>query len=249
MKKHCHLIGGLILVGLFSGTAQALSLSDLISKTRVQIRDTSTDTTLQRYSDSYITNLINEGQRDAVNQSWCLDATTNYVLIANQKFYQLPSNLIAIKFARFIDNTSTSTYILEEKNERSFRQNNPDWEKQTGKPVQYFTRSSTFTNTTLELAVYPIPHATSDLGNMIVDYVVTADDLSSASDIPFNGQNYLLPYNDLLSDYVTAQIKVVEGRTDEATLYRNLYAAGLAVLNSKWNSKPNWTPSFGGAVK
>lgn len=231
---------------LLAGAANALTLSEIETRIRLNIRDTGT--TLQRYSDSTIDNLINDGGRDVVNQTWCLDKTTTLSLTVGTTFFSLPSDLNAIKFVYFRD-TSSNTYELQEKNERSFRQSNPDWQKQTGKPVNYFTRTSTSAGTTFELALYPIPSTSTQLGTVTIDYYSQWTDLSSDSDIPFDSQVPLYPFHQVLIDYATARIKIMEGRTDEAALYGTLYTNGISLLNSKYGQKPNWNPSFMGVTK
>ena len=239
------------LVGLFllmAGTAHGLTLSDIETQIRRNLRDTSTDTSLQRYSDAVIDSLINEAQRDVVNQTWCLDASTGVVLTVNTTFYYLPTDLIAVKSARFTD-SSNNTYVLEEKNERSFRQNNPDWQKQTGKPVNYFVRDATDTATAYQVAYYPIPGAVSSTGTVNIEYYSQATDLDDDTDVPFDGKRFMYPYHEVLVFYPTYRLKMTEGQTNDATLYFQVYKTGIDAIMSKLNSKPNWSPSFGVAPK
>jgi len=224
-----------------------LNLGEIETKVRQQVRDTGTGTSLQRYSDTVLDGFINEGMRDVVNQTGCLDQIYNITLVANTTFYALPSDFIAIQFARFKD-VSNNTYNLEEKNERSFRQSNPDWQRQTGKPVNYFTRTSTSAETN-ELALYPIPSTATHLGTIIVDYVSQTSDMVSDSDEPFDGLDSMNPYHNVLVDYATARIKLIEGRTDEGNAYGQLYISGITTIAAKFGQKPNWSPSFSGATK
>lgn len=245
MRKILPCLGLLLLTGV---TAQALSLSDVENRVRLNVRDTATDTSLQRYSDTIIDRIINDGQRDVVNQTWCLDKTTADNLVVGTTFYQLPTDLIAIKFVYYRD-TSSNTLELQEKNERSFRQSNPDWQKQTGKPVNYFVRTSTHSNTTYEYAVYPIPSTSSQLGTITIDYYSQSTDMSNDSDIPFDSLSAMVPYHDALVNYATARIKIIEGKMDEANIYIQMYNSDLQNINSKFGARPNWNPSFSGATK
>jgi hypothetical protein len=245
MKRIFIPLSGLL---LFVGVAHGMTLAEIETQIRRNVRDTSTTVSLQRYSDTSIDNLINEGQRVIVNQTWCLDSATGYVLTSGTSQYVLPDDFLAVKYARFKDQ-SNNTFILEEKNERSFIITNPTWEKQGGKPVQYFVRSSTSTGTPDEISYYPIPNTTSSTGTVTIDYYKQATDMTTGTDVPFDGLKSMIPYHYSLVDYVTMRILLLEGNSNEATLYNQMFSTELAVISSKFGSKPNWSPSFSAGTK
>lgn len=232
---------------LMAGAVSALTLDDIESRIRINVRDTATDTSLQRYSDATLDGLINDGQRDVVNQTWCLDEIYSFSLVSGTSYYALPTDLIAIKFVQYVD-ISTNTTFLVEKNERSFIQGHPDWGKQYGKPVEYFVRGKPG-STTYEMGMYPYPNAAAYLGTVTVDYYKQATDMTGGSDVPFDSLSAMVPYHDSLIYYATTRIKIIEGRIDEATMYGQLYNNMVQTINTKFGAKPNWTPSFSGAIK
>lgn len=222
---------------------RALTLSDLKTEIRRNVRDTSTSSTLQRYSDGLIRSFINEAQKDVVNDTWCLQNTTFYVLTAGVTYYALPSDFLAVMQVNYRESTGRIRG-LDEVSKRALFQQNPDWARQAGPPVNYFTQYSTQAATTLDIVYVPIPTSAST-GTAIIDYYSTVTDLSDDSDVAFNGLRHLYPYHHSIIDLVSYRISMIEGDVSAAEVYLKMYAGRVQTMMNRFKNSPNYLPSVG----
>lgn len=219
-----------------------LTLADL----KVQIRqhlDDRADPKV-RYSDTMLLHFINEGQRDIVNRSWCLQKTMAQSLSVRTTYYALPTDMIAIQEVNFFETTTKRTRQLEEKTERALYQENPDYARQRGAPSYYFVRHSTYGSTQLELGLTPVPSSSSVLGIMYVDYYNQATDVSVSTDVVLNGFNHLYPYHTSLVNYVVGRIKMFQGDVTGGAAYMAIYDADVKRMIDRLGQLPNYTPGF-----
>lgn len=224
---------------LFS-VSYAETLASLRTQVRRYVKDTGT--TLQRYSDDHIDDLLNEGQRDMVNRSWCIEDVGSITLTASTTYYDLESDVIAIKQVYYTDSGSDVT-ILEERMLRSLRQENPYFENDSGEPTEYFIRQSTWGANALEMGIRPVP-ATVSGDTVKYDYFAQAEEMDDDADIPLNGLSHLTSYQHNLSYYAAARLLLIEGSIDRATGYNQLYETGVLILRERIGAAPNYTPSF-----
>ena len=130
------------------------SFSDIRTQVRRQVKDNGA--TLQRYSDDFINDLINEAQKDVVNRTWCILDAADLTLTSKTTYYDLQSNVIAIHQA-YYTNASGDITTLDEVMERSVRQSNPDYEDSAGDVTEYFVRQSTSDANALEMGIRSVP--------------------------------------------------------------------------------------------
>jgi hypothetical protein len=231
----------------FSGReAFALTLAEIRTGVRANVQDTATDSTLQAYSDTFMNAIINEGAREIVNATWAVEITTTVTLIAHTTYYALPTNLIKTRKALFTRANGT-TSELEETSDIKLYTDNPDYERQSGTPAEYFVRIDPDGLTPLEIAYIPVPTSAST-GTVTLSYYATATDMSSDSDVPFNGLLHLVPYHSALVYFATARIKLMEHRAEEGTAYMQLYMAALKSMQDRLNQMPNYQLNFKGAA-
>lgn len=223
----------------------SLTLAQAETEVRRLIRDTAVSVSLQKYSDSLIDDFLNQSQREVVNATWCLEATTSQSLASGTTFYALPSTLINVKSVRFVDSAG-KIRNLEEKSVRVLDQTNPDWARQTGPPMQYILRRSTSVATDFQIAFIPNPTSAS-LGTGIIDYYKQATAMTSDSDVLLDGTTILLPYHETVVDETVAKIKSIEGDTAGSAYYLQLYQNSIQVMNSRLGERPNYAPGFSGA--
>lgn len=229
---------------LQAGLASALTLAEIRTQVRRNLQDTATDSTLQNYSDAFIDSIINEGQREVVNNTRSLEATYSATLIAKTTYYALPSNFMTARKATYRRSGTTSE--LEETSEINILTNNPDFERQSGPPTKYFLRVSTQSGTAMQIGYNPVP-TTASTGTVTLSYFALATDLSADSDVPFNGLLFLVPYHNALVYFSTGRIKLMEHRAEEAGAYLQLYTAAVTSMKDRLNSMPNYQPNFRGA--
>jgi len=228
---------------LFSAQfAWSLTLSEIRTEIRRNVRDTATVATLRTYSDTTLNTLINQAQDEIVNQTWCVTTSTSYALLASTSYYNLPTDFIAPEVVTFAGSTGVS-YELKEAARRSFIQQNPDWLRQRGPPAQYIIQQSLSGGNPLLISYYPIPSSTQ-IGTVTITYYKQVDDLSSDSDVPFDGLNHLYPFHRTIVYEVTAKLKFIEGLSAEGSTYIQLYQSDLAIMAKRLSTSPNYSPGI-----
>lgn len=230
------------LVVCISSIGRTATLSELRTSIRRNVRDTSTSASFQRYSDADLTSLINESQREITNAVWMLQAEYSFTSVASTMFTDLPSDLLSVIKVGYLKTGSTTRMDLTEKTLPGLTAMNPNWENQTGTPTNYYIRQK-LDNTVKQIGLYPAPVSAST-GTVYITYAVMPDDLSSSSDVPFNGAAWLIPYHKAISDYVTGRLKQIEGKNDEATGYFQLAGAEINRMKERLGELPNYNPGI-----
>lgn len=242
MKKITRGLVALLLLGICV-PSWALTLGDIKVQVRRHISDKA-DPKI-KVTDAEIIAYVNEGQRDMVNRSWCLQKTYSQSLSARTTYYSLPTDLLAIQEFNFMESATGRKRALEEKSERSMYQDNPDFERQTGPPFYYFVRYSTYGATQLEYGVNPVPSTGTALGTVLIKYYDQAPDLAVSADIPLAGFRHLYPYHTALIYYAVSRIKMTHGDGGGADAYEKMYEGVVALMMDRLGRMPNYNPSFG----
>ena len=239
MKK---LIIALFSVFILWQQSYALNLSEIRTEVRRIVRDQGSD----RYSDAVLNSLVNQGQKDINNQTWKLYKTTAYVLSPLTTYYNLPGDFLAMRQAYF-KNSQGDNLVIDALAERSLIQKNGAWEKERGTPVSYYVSAATnptvTSSSTMRISYIPIPTVTST-GTVTLLYYNEPPDLAMDSDLPFEGRRNLFSYHMALVYYTVMRIRLIEGVPDEATVYQNLYAGQVAIMEKRAFMTPDLTPGF-----
>ena len=222
--------------------AHSLTLAEARTEVRRLIKDTATSTTLQRYSDSTLLTFINQAQREVVNQTWCLVTSTNITLTPNVTYYSMPNDMIAAEIVRFKDQSGRTRKLLAV-SYKSLYETNPDFEKQTGPPMNYTSRFSLSGRSNREMAFLPIPTSAST-GIVTMDYYSQSVDLVNDSDVLLNGIPILVPYHEGIVYQAVSKIKTIEGDATMAGAYLTLYQGAVTVMNSRLGEIPDYAPGF-----
>lgn len=232
------------LLGLIQ-PVRALTVADIKVEVRRYINDKA-DPRI-KVTDAAILTLINETQREIVNQTWCLTNRTTTNLTVNTTYYSLPNDMLAINHVEFKDSVNR-TRELTEVSEKGNQQNNPDYERQVGPPMQYFVRDSTSsTITTLQISYLPVPNTASSTGTVNIDYFNQAVDLSGDTDVPFDSLRYLYPYHYTIVYGVVGKIKLMQNDPAAATFIQ-LEQASTKLMMDRLGRMPNYAPGFSPAT-
>lgn len=228
---------GLILFLGIASTSHALSLSQIQTEIRVRTKDTFTGR--QRFSDAQLTALINEAQRDVINNTWVISRSTTFATTAGTTYYTLPTDMLAIQrvTASFL-NVSEATLI---KLDGDF--GNSSWETSSGSSVQFYFQDYAQSN---KIGIYPWPLNAASTSTIKIIYYAQSPDLANAVDIPFNSELRYLSYHDLLIFYPAYRIYLIEGEQDKATIYRQEYESRLQIMEQDIGKKPNYVPGISG---
>lgn len=225
---------GFILLG---SNAFALDLSGIRDAVRLRIKDVGVSGQRQRFSNTQIDELINQTQRDVVNITWSVKASTTIVLSTGTTSYAMPSNFITVDRLVFENRNLEEVSIAG----LDSRFNNADWRSTGGVPEVYYRD----TKLPDEIGFYPWPADDStSTGTIVIDYFAIATDLSADSDEPFNSINRLQQYSDLMVYEPVYKVFLIEGQMEKAAEYRQYYENRLKVMVDLEGQRPNWFPSF-----
>lgn len=222
-----------------ASAAQALTLAQLRTAIRLRVKDA--NSSRQRYSDTDLTNIINQDQRDAVNFSWIIKKSTSIELVSGTTYYTVPTDIMAI------ERITLRHYNIPEVTLQTLDSNANfgPWLTSKGTPTQYFQDPAQPT----KIGVYPWPASSSSTGTLRINYYAQPTDLSADSDVPFNSDVRYYPYHDALVFGPCYKIMLIEGEMDKAAEYKSFYQERLQLLANLSNAKPNFLPGFAGQRK
>ena len=214
----------------------ALSGSDILTRARLMLRDTSSDTTRQRFSDVQLLGWLNDGQREANAFDFVMQASTTFQLTAGTTEYSLPSDFLT---------PWRVTYKGRKIDQTSFNQQDAvtvAWQTQSaGTPLAYYIYLAP--NPTIGFVPAP---ASASTGTITVWYIQQTADLTSTSQIPFNGWAQLYPYHSMLAYYIAFRGFWVIGDSDQAGQYMSEWQQWIAALKMGLGKQPDFNPGFGG---
>lgn len=230
--------------------AHALTVGEIKNEVRRYIEDT--DVNNPRRSDAIIISLINEGQREMNNFLWLSLRATSYALTSGTSYYNLPVDLIAVKQVYFKDSAGYNNLSLGERSQKELYQSNPDWDRQTGSPTDYWISAATApvssSSNTLRISYIPIPTLNAT-GTITVWYMSQVGPVTADSDLPFDGRTDLFPYHYALVYYTAMRLRILDGISEEVTLYLGLYQNYLKITKERFGDMPNYFPSASASPK
>jgi hypothetical protein len=226
--------------------AHSLTLAEAKTELRRLVKDTATSTTLQRYSGTVLDSYLNQASRDVVTATWCLETSSAIALSSTTVYYDLPSDLIAVKMVTYLPATN-QTRKLDQKSYKSQIESNPDWIRQTGPPMNYLVRASTDSGSALEIAFIPIPTASST-GTATVSYYKQATALTSDSDTLLDGDYTLVPYHNAIVYAAAVNIQLIEGNVAMAQAYSQILQSMITAMKSRLGELPDYSPGLSGAA-
>lgn len=225
-RKLTPLITGLLLL-LGANCSLALTLSDVRSQVRRNVRDTASSSTLRRYSDATLLVYINEAQRAVINDTWALSSSSSTTLVAGSTYYDIPTNTIKV-WRVTVDGAN-----LPELDLRQLDADSADAAWNTGgTPASFFYDRTN--QSKIGLQPFPITAGST----LKVFFYNMAADLAVDADVPFDTNLRLYSYHDLLIYYVSFRILVSEHRLDEAAIYQQVYDSQVELMNSNVGHKP-----------
>lgn len=233
MRRLARLFGFALLV-LWGADVRALQLSEIITEVRRNVRDTASSTSLRRYSDTFITSLVNEGQRDVINNTWSISKSTTIVTVAGTQEYTLPTDSIEVWRVAYAGR------ILPELSITQLDADNPlNWQTSTGTVTAWYRNRANSS----QFGLYPYPNQASEVVTVTAYYFALATDLSATTDVPFNALARFSAYHDLLTWYATYRILYDETMLEKARAFKDQYDTRLGVLLENYGAKPERVPS------
>lgn len=212
---------------------RAENLAALITDTRVLTRDAAS-TTRQRFSDAQYTELLNQGQREAISATHCLAASLSFSLAVGTTYYPLPSNFVsATRVVR-------SRYgALQEKSPASLDAMSRGWEVASGSPNWYFINFSS--RGLIGFATFP--STTTDIDVVKVEYWSQPNDMVNSTDVPFNGASEMYDYHHALAYFAASMAYTIDGLNNQAAAFMGIFTNQVGVMKSRCMDRPNYLPS------
>ena len=211
------------------------TLSALITDARVLTLDAASSTR-QRFTDTQITELLNQGMRNLIASNHCLQQSLTFNLVPGTTYYPLPANYDAM-----LRVTVGAKWLLE-MTPAALDGRSRSWETSSGYPTYYFIN---FSSRSL-IGFAPWPATSSDTDTVKIEYDIAAADMVNSSDLPFNAVNELQQYDHMLAYYAASIMSTVEGQTDQAAVFMTQYALESKIFNDHCIELPNYMPSAAG---
>lgn len=216
------------LLGLLPVWAGALTLSDLRSNSRLLVSDSGTASARFRFTTAQVDGFLNECQRESVAAAWPIIRSHNFELVAGTTYYSAPNTFLAAR------RVTWRNRVLTEKSPNNLDLTK-EWESVSGTPQNYFI---TFASRTM-VGIYPYPADSTSTGTIKLEFYAQADDLSATSDVPFNGIREFYPLHHILSYCAASRMAAIDGQTNLAGFYLQVYSQGLSRLASTAMARPS----------
>jgi len=221
-----------VLLGAMAEAAFCRTATQLQGDARLLARDAGSSSRT-RFSDSEVLNFLNEGQREVIARTKCIERSYTFQLVTGTTYYSQPSDFLTVR------RVTRGNLVLSELTPAALDGRSRGWETATGKPTYYFTN---FSSRGL-VGFSPFPGTSVDTDTIRMDYFASATNMSSASDVPFNGIGELVDYHQILSYYAATRMVAIDGRVSLATLYAQIYELMLKQMGENCKMRPNYLPS------
>lgn len=216
----------------FSCNLHARSLSQLQGDSRLLARDANSNTR-QRFSDSEVTNFLNQGQREAISRTTCIERSFTFQLSRNTTYYPVPSDFLTVR------RVTRGSMAMTELSPAGLDGRSRGWETASGKPTYYFQNWSS----RALVGFTPWPSLATDTDTIKMDYFAMTQEMASASDQPFNNIAEFYDYHQMLSYYAASRMTAIDGRVTLTQLYVQIYESMLKSMSDHCKSRPNYLPS------
>lgn len=221
---------------------EALTLSDLLTRTRIYLRDTAASSIRQRFSDTQLTLFLNDSQKEANLRAFTVVSSTRFSLTPGTTEYSLPDNNIVVLRVTLSHNP------IPERTFSFLDDSNLSWVTDAaGTPKEYYVRtsSSLVAGVTREsIGFHPVSTGTLLAS---IDYLSQPSDLTSLLDVPFGVDNKrLYAYHHILA-YRSAYLGwTAVGDFNMAGIYFREYEALIPILESTTKTRSSYNPNLRG---
>jgi hypothetical protein len=214
----------------------AENLSQLIQDVRTLTLDTAV-TGNPHFSNSQITTLLNQAQREILAGNHCIQQSLVFSLTLGATYYPLPSNFLVV------ERVLIGSKMIPQYTPAALDSQSLGWEISTGYPNRYFIN---FSSRGL-VGFAPFPQQSTDTDTIKVDYDVQANDLVNGGDYPFNGINEFQDYQHALAYWAASVIEQLDQQPALSGAYMAVYENVAKVMATRCRDLKNYMPSASGA--
>lgn len=233
MKKLLLCFG--VLLGI-AANSHALTASDIDNRARVYLKDQSSVANRQQFSDTFLLQLITDGQREANATLWLLMSSTSFNLSAGTTEYALPSDFM---FTYRVTLNGQKLYMT------SFDyldSSSLGWATAAGQPTQYYINNF-LASPTIGFVAAPVAGST---GTVIVQYAQNTPDVTSLSQSLYNGWVPVAGYQQGLTDYVVCHAWQVLEEMDDSKPFCDRWSQYLVLMRNLQTRTPDFNPGAAG---
>lgn len=244
MKKRL-LLWLFLLVGVATPSrATTLTASDVLSRARVYLRDQSTSANRQQFPDSTLLQFLSDGQREANAQNWLLQSSYTFTLTLGTTEYATPSDFMATMRVWYSPPGGSGFIKLDQTSFDQLDAQSAGWTSATGQPTRYYLDRTLPTN--VNIGFFPAPSVSSSTGPVIVYYTQQTLDVSTTTQVPFNGNFIMQPYVSALAYYVAYRGFATVEETEQANVYLQFWVNFLGLMRQGIYKTPDYNPGFVG---
>jgi hypothetical protein len=222
-----------------SSPGWGLQLSDLITECRAELRDTTTDTNFQRFTNAQLTGFLNDAQNQIDNTVGLLSVSYGFDLVAGQREYALPLDYKAAWRVTLSGQRlpATSYNALDQIS---------NWTVARSTPTAYYINTYSSSTASLIMGFYPTPRLSTTGGSVQIFYAQIPTQMVNLTDLPFNGRSNFAPYHYALSHYCAFRGWLVQNRPDLAKGYADVFASDVKMMKESISEEPDYNPSVQG---
>ena len=222
-------------IGL-SGVSQALDAGDILSRSRLYLRDQSLTATRQQFSDANLLALLTDGQREANATLWILSSSSTFALVAGTTEYALPSDFM-FTYRVTLDNRKIYMTSYDALDSGSL-----GWQTTAGPPQEYYINNY---NPSPSIGFVPAP-VSGSTGTVAVFYAQNSPDVTSTSDFLYNGWVPMAGYQQGLTDYVVCHAWQVLEESENAKPFCDRWSQYILLMRNLQTRTPDYNPGAGG---
>ena len=212
----------------------AENLGQLI--TDVQTLTLDTVGTRQHFSTTSIAGFINEGQREILMGTHCMQNTTTFMLTPGTTYYPMPTNYLVI------ERVTIGYKMIPQMTPAALDSQSLGWEYASGYPNRYFIN---FSSRDL-IGFAPFPQTSTDTDTIKVDFDIQANDMVVNGDLPYNGINEFQDYSHGLAYWAASTIEQVDNQPNRAAYYMSIFTNVSKIMSVRCRDLKNYLPSASG---
>jgi len=225
-----------ILVFLLASPSYGMTVAEILSRVRVNLKDQSVATDRQQFNDTSLIQYLNDGQREANVLAWLLQDIYTITLVSGTREYNLPADFLST--SRVLHNNLK----LEQTSLDQLDADSKGWLAATGAtPQKYYLYRSTYTL----MGFHPKPTSPT-VTSVVVYYIKQPVEITATTETPWNGWNTLTPYHSALVYYVTYRAFRALEENDLANMYYQEWATSIEMMRKGIYSMPDFNPGFTG---
>jgi hypothetical protein len=223
-----------------SSLSYALTVEEIFARVRVNIQDQALSRDVLGLSNETLLRYANDGQRETNILAWLLEGKTTVYLTSGTQEYALPVDFLTT------DRVIYNNIRIAQTSLNQLDTDLPGWLASVGStPQKYYV----YPATTSFIGFVPKPSSTTTSVAVYVYYVKQPIELTSLSDVPWNGWKSLYAYHTSLVYYVTYRAFEAIGNNTVADKYYQEWSSSILNMRHGIYSMPDFNPGFQGQRK